>query len=121
METLLTATKIIVALGIYNVWLIRPKKSTAWRGGTAKNMKAEFKAYGLSKNAFYLIGFIKISLATLIFLGIWIPFVSLFAAAGLTFMMAGAISMHIKVRDPLKKSLPALIMFILSALIVILS
>ncbi|MFT5359918.1 MAG: putative membrane protein YphA (DoxX/SURF4 family) [Candidatus Paceibacteria bacterium] len=121
MESVLISIKIIVALGIYNVWLIRPKKSTTWRGGHAKNMKAEFKTYGLSKTAFYLIGFIKISLATLILIGIWVPFLSLFAAACLTFMMAGAIYMHIKVKDPLKKSLPALIMFLLSALIVILS
>jgi len=53
--------------------------------------------------------------------GIWIPGITSFSALGLAILMAGAISMHIKVRDPLKKSLPAIAMFVMSVIIVVLS
>ncbi len=121
MDTLIIILQIAVALGIYNVWLVRPKKATAYRGKAARNIKEEFKAYGLPSFVFYIIGFLKLSLATLILIGVWVPGIAGLAATGLAFLMAGAISMHIKVHDPLKKSLPAVAMFIMSALIVILA
>jgi hypothetical protein len=121
METLVIILQIVVALGIYNVWLVRPKKVTAYRGKNAKNIKEEFRAYGLPSFVFYLIGFLKLSLATLILAGVWVPGIAALAAAGLAVLMAGAISMHIRVHDPLKKSLPALVMFIMSAAIALLA
>lgn len=113
--------QIIVALGIYNVWFVRPKKSTPWRGRGSRSLKEEFQTYGLPNFMFYLVGFLKITLATIILIGVWVPGVAKFAALGLAILMLGAISMHIKVKDPLKKSFPAFIMLTLSVLIVLLS
>jgi len=121
MEVVLTILQVVVALGIYNVWLIRPNKMTSDRGKNSQNIKEEFKVYGLPTYAFYVIGFLKISLATIMLAGIWIPGITSFSALGLAILMAGAISMHIKVRDPLKKSLPAIAMFVMSVIIVVLS
>lgn len=121
MNTLISLFQVFIALGIFNVWLFRYAKETNWRGGTAKNMKEEFLAYGLPVWFMVLIGFIKVSLATLLVIGIWVPVVTKPAAGILAILMLGAIFMHIKVKDPIKKSLPALCMFILSALVALLA
>ena len=44
MGTVVVVIQVIIALGIYNVWLLRFGKATEWRGGTATNMKEEFEA-----------------------------------------------------------------------------
>lgn len=43
------------------------------------------------------------------------------AAIGMAVLMIGAISMHIKVKDSLKKTLPSLTLLVLSLLVAILS
>lgn len=119
--TLLTLAQIFVALGIYNVWILRYNKETKYRGGNAKSIKEEFKVYGLSHRFMMTIGVLKVSLATLILIGIWIPLLAKLAAAALALLMLGAVSMHIKVKDSFKKALPATAMFILSTLIALLA
>jgi hypothetical protein len=49
--------QIIIALGLLNVWLVRSNKKSEYRGGSANNIKDEFKAYGLPSWFVYLIGF----------------------------------------------------------------
>ncbi|PHX64615.1 MAG: hypothetical protein CK550_09045 [Gemmatimonadetes bacterium] len=45
--------------------------------------------------------------------GIWFPAVVFSAAALICVLMLGALAMHVRVRDPLRKSLPALGMLVL--------
>jgi len=106
--------RLIVSLGIYNVWLLRFDKATPYRGGEAKNMKEEFASYGLSERFMKTIGFFKLLTATLILLGFWFPTLELIGALGLSALMAGAVAMHLKVKDPIKKALPALGMLSMS-------
>lgn len=113
--------QLFVAFGLLNVWLIRCNKKTTYRGSNACSLKDEFTAYGLPLWSFYVIGFIKISSAILLLLGLWKPFLVFPAALVVSFMMVGAVCMHIKVRDPLKKLLPALMMLFFSIGICILS
>ncbi len=117
METAALVFQVIVALGIYNVWLLRFGKATEWRGGTAKNMKEEFEVYGLPAWFMGLVGFLKLLLATLLIVGVWYQPVTRPAALGMAVLMLGAIAMHIKVNDPLKRSFPALAMLVLSGII----
>ena len=67
----------------------------------------------------YLVGFAKISLAIILFLGMWIQDFNFFGSIGMSFLMLGAILMHLKVKDPIKKSLPAFCMLMLSSFILI--
>ena len=113
--------QLFVAFGLLNVWLTRCNKKTPYRGSNACSLKDEFTAYGLPLWSFYVIGFIKITAALLLILGLWIPFLVFPAALVISFMMIGAVSMHIKVKDPLKKSLPALIMLFFSISLCLLS
>ncbi len=117
MELIKIVLQLIVAIGIYNVWLVRFGKSTKWRGGSATDMKSEFEAYGMPHWFMMVIGFTKVTLATLLIAGIWFPILVGPAALGLTALMLGAIGMHIKVKDPLLKSLPAFTVFSLSLIL----
>ena len=119
METAVVIIQVVVALGIFNVWVLRYGKPSDWRGGAAANMKEEFQAYGLPAWSVQIIGFLKLLFAACLIAGIWFPFLTTPAAAGIAVLMLGAVTMHFKVKDPLKKSLPAATMFILSVIVAV--
>lgn len=102
------------ALWILNVWFNRFDKDTGYRGGDATNMKEEFAAYGLSENAMYAVGAAKVGLAGAMLVGHAEPRLVRPASIGLAAFMAGAIGMHVKVGDPVKRYLPALSVFSLA-------
>jgi len=117
MATALIVLQVVIALGIFNVWILRSAKATEWRGGDATTMQQEFAVYGLPSWSVQVVGALKLLCAAGLIIGIWVPGVTLPAAAGLAVLMVGAIAMHIKVKDPLKKSLPALTMLVMCLLV----
>lgn len=114
MDLITKLLQIFVAFGLLNVWIIRRNQGTPYRGSNSTSLKNEFAAYGLPLWSFYVIGFIKISSALLLLLGLWIPVLVFPSALVVSLVMLGAVFMHIKVRDPVKKFLPALIMLLFS-------
>lgn len=102
------------ALWILNVWFLRFNKDTGYRGGDATNMKEEFAEYGLSETTMYAVGATKVGLASLMLVGHRVPQVTRPASAGLAALMLGAIGMHVKVGDPIKRALPAISVFTLA-------
>ncbi len=120
MEILVIAFKVIVGLSILNVWLIRSKKSTDWRGGEAKNITEEFRVYGLPDWMVWIVGSLKVALAVLLLASIYYPQFTDIAAYGIAFLMSGAVLMHLKIGDPIKKSFPAFSFLVLSLAIVFL-
>lgn len=114
MEYVAIALKLIVGLSILNVWLIRANKPTAWRGGDAKSITEEFNNYGLPKWFMYVIGTLKIIFALMLLASIYYTQLELIAAYGIAALMFGAVSMHIKIGDPMTKSLPAFIFLVMS-------
>jgi hypothetical protein len=117
MDYLMIALQVVVGLSILNVWLVQNKKATRWRGGDATTIIEEFEVYGLPAWSVYVIGTFKVILAILLLAGIWYPMLKFPAAAGLAFLLAGSVTMHLKVRDPLIKSFPAGL-FLLMCLII---
>lgn len=115
----IVAAKIIIFISIINVWFIRFNKPTPWRGGDSKSMKEEFETYRLSPAIMYIVGTIKVTLAVLLLVSIWIKDLSTPAAGAMGIFMLGAIAMHFKADDPNIKSFPALILFLLSVGIVV--
>ena len=109
------------ALWILNVWFHRFNKDTGYRGGNATNMKEEFEEYGLSESTMYAVGAAKVSLAGLMLAGLVAPRVSRPASIGLAVFMLGAIGMHIKVGDSVKRYLPALSVFSLASVAAVLN
>ena len=120
MSSLLVSTilQVVVALGLLNVWLVRARGSTAYRGGAAQSLKEEFAAYGLPDWTFYAVGFLKVTSAVLLIAGIWAPTLIRPPAAVVAVLMVGALAMHAKVRDPLTKSLPAFLMLLMCIAII---
>ncbi len=118
---LATLLQILLALGLLNVWLVRARSATAYRGGDARSLKEEFAAYGLPAPVFLVVGFLKLACAVLLLVGLFLPAVVLPAACVLVALMLGALAMHVKVGDPPLKSLPAFVMLALSVTLVLLS
>lgn len=97
----------IVAFSIINVWLIQNKKPTQWRGGNATTIIEEFKVYGLPVWMCYAVGILKVIFAVGLLAAMYYPSLKQPSALGLAFLLFGSIIMHIKIKDPIKKSFPA--------------
>lgn len=119
MDYLSIILKCIVGLSILNVWLLRTGTSSQWRGGNASTLKEEFAHYGLSESTMKIVGTIKCLLAVGLLVSIFYSPLEFYSALGIAIMMAGAISMHLKVGDALKKSFPALLFLAISVLIIL--
>ena len=109
--------QLIISIGLINVWLLRFNKATEYRGGNAKNMNEEFIAYGLPEWSMYLVGFLKVAIAIMLIVSIWIEELLFYNLIVLAALMIAAVFMHVKVKDPIKKSYPALSILFMIALI----
>jgi len=112
--------QIIVGLGLLNVWLLRARSSTSYRGGSATSLREEFQAYGLPEVAFYVVGALKITAGVILIAGVWLPVPVGLAAGVVAALMVGALVMHAKVGDPLMKSVPAALVLVMSVAILFL-
>ena len=117
MTTLLMILQLIIAIGLINVWLFRFNKATDYRGGSATNMKEEFIAYGLPVWLMYFVGTLKVSIALMLIISFWVEQLLLYNLIALALLMIAAVLMHVKVKDPIKKSYPALSILFMIALI----
>ena len=115
MSILPTLAQIFIAVAMFDVWLFRYDKPQRARGGDAKTMAEEFEVYGLPAWFRNLIRVLKLASGALMIAGVWYDQLAFVAGLSLVVLMGGAIVMHIKVRDPLYKSLPATTFFLLSA------
>ena len=115
--TLIMILQLIIAIGLINVWLFRFNKATDYRGGNAKNMKEEFVAYGLPVWLMYFVGAMKVSIALMLVVSFWFEQLLVYNLVALAALMIAAVLMHVKVKDPLKKSYPALSILFMIALI----
>ena len=107
-SAILTILQLVVGLGLLNVWMIRRGGPTSYRGGHAQTLRGEFEAYGLPIWMFYLVGGLKVVAGLALIVGIWVPTLVRPAALLVAVLMVGAIAMHLKVKDPMPRSLPAL-------------
>ncbi len=99
--------QIIIAFSIMVVWV-----------GRYENIVKEFRHFGLPDLVRNAVGAAKISLATLLVVGIWYPELVLVPAAMMGFLMICAQIAHAKVKNPVFKFLPSLGLLALSIFIV---
>lgn len=109
--------QIIAALGLLNVWIFRFNKLTTYRGGSAKNLKEEFQEYGLPVWCCYFVGVLKVVSAILFIVGVWFNSVVLPASILVSYLMSIAVIMHLIIRDPLKKAMPAITLLLITSVI----
>jgi hypothetical protein len=102
MEKLLILSQLIVAISVIIVWVFRKE-----------NIIVEFEQYGISDIIRNIVGAMKISLATILILGIWYPQFLILSSLFMAFLMICAQYFHIKVRNPFSKFIPSLCLLIL--------
>ena len=103
MENLTVYAQMIIAISIVIVWVFR-----------FDNIVKEFKQYGLSDLVRSMVGAAKISLATLLVVGIFYQKVVFVSSLLMAFLMVCAQLAHIKVRNPFKKYIPSFLLLVLS-------
>jgi hypothetical protein len=106
MEYLIKLAQLSVAISVAYVWIFR-----------FHNVVKEFEQFGLSDLTRNIVGATKISLATLLVVGIWYSSLVLIPSILMGLLMIGAQYFHFKISNPFIKHLPSLILLILSALI----
>ncbi len=107
LDTFAHILQVIVGLGLLNVWLLRARLATSYRGGQAQTLRQEFDAYGLPAAAFYVVGTLKIAAGVILLAALWLPMPARLAATVVAGLMIGALLMHAKAKDPARKSVPA--------------
>lgn len=103
MSTALAVLQITLATSIFFVWVVR-----------YENIVEEFKTYRLPDWLRDSVGILKLSFAVMLLMGIGSPSLAVIGGSGLAFLMLCAISTHVRVRNPLPKMLPALVVLIVS-------
>ena len=103
MENITILAQLIIATSIIIVWVFR-----------FDNIVVEFKQYGLSDLIRSMVGASKVSLATLLVVGIFYEEVVFVSALLMAFLMIYAQVAHIVVKNPLKKYIPSFLLLILS-------
>ena len=98
--------QILVAASVAFVWIFR-----------LDNVIQEFKQFGLSDLIRTFVGATKISLSTILVVGIWYPALVPIAAILMGLLMIAAQYFHFKIKNPFVKHLPSLILLILCAFI----
>jgi uncharacterized membrane protein YphA (DoxX/SURF4 family) len=93
----------LVATSIFFVWVVR-----------YGNVVEEFKHYGLPDWLRDLVGILKLTFSLLLLLGIERPVLAVAGGLGIAVLMVGAWFTHLRVRNPLFKMLPSLILLAVS-------
>lgn len=106
MENVLVLSQIIISISILIVWVFR-----------YDNIVIEFEQYGLSSLLRNIVGASKISLATILVMGIWHNEYLFAASTIMAFLMLCAQFFHFRAKNHWIKFLPSLSLLILSLLI----
>ena len=102
MENLSILAQLIVSISVIIVWVFR-----------RDNISIEFKQYGLSNLLQNIVGALKISLATILILGVWYEELLTISALFMAFLMICAQYFHIKVSNPWYKFMPSIALLVL--------
>lgn len=106
MENILILAQLVVSISVIIVWVFR-----------YDNIVLEFKQYGLSNLIRNFVGALKISLATILILGIWHKELLFISSMAMAFLMICAQLCHFKVKNNWMKFMPSLSLLILSLFI----
>ena len=100
----------LVVVSIFFVWVVR-----------YANIIQEFKQYGLPDWLRDLVGISKLTFSLLLLIGIERGLFAVMGGAGIALLMVGAVGVHLRVKNPVFKMLPALSLLILSAVIALIN
>jgi len=82
-------------------------------------LKGEFQRYGMPALRSF-VGVMEVLGGTAVLIGVAVPPLGAFAAGGLTVMMVLGLIVRFRVRDPLRRMVPAAVLGVLNAVLVVL-
>ena len=103
MEHISLFFQVFVAVSVLIVWVFR-----------YHNVITEFQQFGFSDVFRNFVGASKMSISTLLIMGVYYNKITLLASLGMAFFMLSAHITHIKVKNPFKQRLPSLIFLLMS-------
>ena len=106
MENILILSQIVIAFSILIVWVVR-----------YENIVVEFEHYQLSTLTRNIVGALKISLSTILVLGIWYNELLFFSSLIMAFLMICAQYFHFKFKNPIQKFIPSFLLLLVSLFI----
>tara|TARA_B100001758_G_C18235991_1_gene517922 strand:+ start:319 stop:654 length:336 start_codon:yes stop_codon:yes gene_type:complete len=106
MNEIVIFAQIVVSVSVLIIWIFR-----------YENIVVEFKQFGINNLLRNLVGALKISLSTMLIIGIWYNEFILPSAILMAFLMLCAQAFHFRVKNKLYKYLPSFSLLILSLLI----
>ncbi len=106
MHDLTIALQTFVAASIFFVWVVR-----------YANIILEFEQYGLPGWLRDMVGIVKMTFALMLLIGIERERFAVAGGIGIAILMAGAVFTHLRMKNPIFKMLPALLLLTLSAII----
>ena len=110
MEKISIISQLVVGVSVFVIWTFRKD-----------NIDNEFKLFKLSNLSKNIVGSVKISLATMLILGIWYSEIIFISSLCMASFMLSAQYFHFKANNPLHKYIPSLLFLILSILIAAIS
>ena len=110
MQDLTIVLQALVAASVIFVWVVR-----------YDNIIQEFKQYGLPDWLRDMVGILKLTFALLLLLGIQHASLAMIGSLGIAGLMACAFVIHLRVKNPVSKMLPALTLLALSLIIAVLN
>jgi|TARA_B110000037_G_scaffold17325_1_gene17901 tellurite resistance protein TehA-like permease len=108
MEELTRLVQLTIAISVAYVWVFR-----------FHNVVDEFKKFELSDVTRNFVGVSKISIATLLVVGIWYSSLVFIPSIAMGLFMIAAQYFHFKARNPFIKHLPSLILLLLCVFLVL--
>ena len=106
MENILILSQLVIAFSVLIVWVVR-----------YENIVLEFEQYQLSALTRNFVGALKISLSTILVLGIWYNELLFFSSLLMAFLMICAQYYHFKFKNPIHKFIPSFLLLLVSLFI----
>ncbi len=103
MSDTIICLQVFIAASIFFVWVVR-----------YDNIVMEFKHFGLPDWLRDSVGTLKLALAVLLLFGIERPSLAVIGNVGIAILMAAAFATHLKVKNPVMKMLPSLMLLVIS-------
>ena len=110
--TLSNMLQLIIGCSIVFIWVCRTTTPSAYRVGQAKTLSEEFEQAGFSQNMYTIVSVLKPIFAFLLIIGIVYKPFFIPCMTFTTIAMAGALYAHVKVKDDIKKMLPAITLLV---------
>ena len=105
---LVAILQIVTATSILFVWVVR-----------YKNIIQEFEQYNLPSWLRDVVGIFKLSFAIMLLIGIFDERFKIIGAGGLSLLMIAALITHLRVKNPIYKTLPSITLLSFSVIILL--